>query len=222
MNYADTVKSALGKVSIIIPCYNQAKYLPEAIESALTQTYKNIEIIVVDDGSTDNTFHVAARYNDVKVVRQPNKGLSGARNAGIKNSTGSWILPLDADDRILPEYITKTIGLADFVSTDIQEFGDSQIIRQLGEDFSVNAFKIANRAVCCSLYRREIWRILGGYDENMKLGYEDWDFHFRVAKAGFTFKRVKEPLFLYRKHGKSLDNSALGHYSEILEYMLNK
>ena len=85
------------KVSIIIPCYKQAHFLAEAIESALAQDYDNFEVIVVNDGSPDNTSEVAKRY-PVSLIEQENKGLSAARNAGIKASTGSWILPLDADN----------------------------------------------------------------------------------------------------------------------------
>jgi glycosyltransferase involved in cell wall biosynthesis len=89
-------------VSIIIPCYNQAHFLGEAIESALAQTYPRFEIIVVDDGSTDNTNEVAASYPGVHCVQQRNQGLSAARNTGLHNSTGEYIVFLDADDRILP------------------------------------------------------------------------------------------------------------------------
>jgi len=88
-------------VSIIIPCYNQAHYLAESIESALNQDYPNIEVIVVDDGSTDNTREVAGQYN-ITYIHQENQGRSVARNHGISKSTGEFLIFLDSDDRLLP------------------------------------------------------------------------------------------------------------------------
>src|SRR5215212_8886473 len=90
-------------VSVVIPCYNQAHFLGEAIESVLAQSHPNFEIIVVDDGSPDDTSEVAARYPGVRLVRQENQGLSGARNAGLARSEGEYVVFLDSDDRLLPE-----------------------------------------------------------------------------------------------------------------------
>src|SRR4028119_1234933 len=100
---------AAGLVSVIIPCYNQAYFLGEAIESVLAQSYPHFEIVVVDDGSTDNTSEVAARYPGVRCIRQENRGLAGARNEGIRHSSGSYLVFLDADDRLLPEALA--VGL---------------------------------------------------------------------------------------------------------------
>jgi len=223
MNCADIAKSVIDRVSIIIPCYNQAEYLSEAIESALAQTYKNIEVIVINDGSTDNTLEVALRYLDkIRVLLQKNKGLSSARNTGIRNSTGNWILPLDADDKILPAYIAKTIGKADFVAVDVQEFQDRHNLWRLSNNFSPTAFRTSNRATCCSLYRKTVWESIGGYDESMKTGYEDWDFNLRCSYMGFSMIGIPEPLFLYRKHGRSMVDKAAEKHNEILKYMLNK
>src|SRR5215217_1494790 len=91
----------LPLISVIIPCYNQAKYLGEAIESVLGQTYRNFEIIVVDDGSTDDTVEVAGSYGEVECVEQENRGLAEARNAGVRASKGEYLVFLDADDRLL-------------------------------------------------------------------------------------------------------------------------
>src|SRR5215212_1699019 len=93
----------VGLVSVVIPCYNQAHFLGEAIESVLAQSYPNFEIVVVDDGSTDDTSEVAAYYPGVRLVRQENKGLSGARNVGLARSEGEYLVFLDADDRLLHE-----------------------------------------------------------------------------------------------------------------------
>src|ERR671910_2125032 len=97
-------------VSVVIPCYNQAHFLGEAIESVLSQTYPHFEVVVVDDGSPDNTQEVASRYPGVRYIRQENQGLAGARNAGIRRSNGSYLVFLDADDRLLADALEA--GLA--------------------------------------------------------------------------------------------------------------
>src|SRR5215212_10726407 len=93
----------VGLVSVIIPCYNQAHFLGEAIESVISQSYKNFEIIVVDDGSTDNTSEVASSYEEVRLVRQQNRGLAGARNRGLGEARGEYVVFLDSDDRLVSE-----------------------------------------------------------------------------------------------------------------------
>lgn len=208
-------------VSIVIPCYNQAYWLSEAIESALAQTYKNIEVIVVNDGSPDNTSEIAKRY-PVRLVEKENGGLSSARNAGIREAKGQYILPLDSDDKILPEFIEKTIGLDDIVSTAQQEFGDSNNLWNSQPEHPVHDFfKYNNQINCCALYKKEIWEKIGGYDETMK-GYEDWDFWFRATKIGYTITVIREPLFLYRKHGHSMVNDAISRHEELKQYILSK
>src|SRR5919112_291203 len=106
-------QDAAPLVSVVIPCYNQAHFLGEAIESVLAQSYPNFEIIVVDDGSTDDTSEVAGRYPKVRLVRQENQGLSGARNAGLARSEGEYVVFLDADDRLLPEALETGLEYLD-------------------------------------------------------------------------------------------------------------
>ncbi len=102
---ARTSKPGPALVSVVIPCYNQAHFLGEAIESVLAQSYPHLEIVVVDDGSPDNTEEVAARYPGVRYVRQENQGLAAARNTGLRHSRGDYLVFLDADDRLLPEAV---------------------------------------------------------------------------------------------------------------------
>jgi Glycosyltransferases involved in cell wall biogenesis len=117
-------------VSVVIPCYNHANFLGEAIESVLAQTYSHFEIIVVDDGSTDNTAEIAAAYRVAQCLRQSNQGLSAARNAGIRNSNGKYLVLLDADDRLLPNALQSGIDAFDrqpecgFVSGHVQNVAD--------------------------------------------------------------------------------------------------
>jgi hypothetical protein len=211
------------KVSIIIPCYNQAHWLCDAIESALNQTYKNIEIIVVNDGSPDNTSEVVRHY-PIILIEKENGGLSSARNAGIKKAIGDYILPLDSDDKISPLYIEKTIGKGNIVSTWGLEFGNSSAELNPIDNPTFDDFKIINRINYCSLYKKEVWEKVGGYDECdlMRHGCEDWDFWLRASKLGYNVFPVREVLFLYRKHGTSMINGAMSHYGEIKKYILGK
>lgn len=223
MNYVRNVNGINRLVSIVIPCYNQAKWLPDAIESALNQTYKYTEIIVVDDGSTDDTFKVAKKY-PVKVLKKKNGGLSSARNSGIKISKGYYILPLDSDDMIKPEMIEKCLEANDdIVSTAQQEFGDSDNLwNNQPTHPKFNDFWTANRINYCSLYKRKVWEDVGGYDEDNNKGYEDWDFWMMATKKGYSVTVIKDPLFLYRKHGDSMITESVKHHNELLEYIRNK
>ncbi|HOC96994.1 MAG TPA: glycosyltransferase [Candidatus Pacearchaeota archaeon] len=209
-------------VSIIIPCYHQAQWLKEAIESALNQTYPNIEVIVVNDGSSDNTREIAKQY-PIKYIEKENGGVSSARNTGIKEAKGKWVLTLDADDKIDSTFVEKTIGKNDIVSTTQQTFGDES---RLWTPYFLNPtldLEIENNYLnCCSLFKREIWETIGGYDEKMKDGYEDWDFWIRAMIAGYKATIIPEPLFFYRKHGVSLINTAIAKHQELRDYMMNK
>lgn len=211
------------KVSIIIPCYNQAHFLPDAIESALAQTYTDIEIIVVNDGSPDDTSAVARRYPKVRLIEKANGGLSSARNAGIKAANGVYILPLDADDKLHPQFISKTIGVDDIVSTALETFGAEQ--RAWITDIDAPKYKDfiqRNHINCCSLYKKEMWSRIGGYDENMKIGFEDWDFWCRATREGYSVTIIREFLFYYRKHATSMFADAQKRRQEIIDYMMSK
>lgn len=214
--------NGMSKVSIIIPCWNQAHWLSDAIESALNQTVK-CEVIVVNDGSPDNTSEVARKY-PVKLIEKENGGLSSARNAGIKASTGEYILTLDADDKILPEFVEKCLQADDdIVGTGQQEFGDSNYLwNNQPEHPTHEHFKVANQINCCSLYKKEIWETVEGYDETMKHGLEDWDFWFQATKAGYTVTVLREPLFLYRKHGSSMISETAKYHEEVKKYIISK
>jgi glycosyltransferase involved in cell wall biosynthesis len=218
----------MNKVTVVIPCYNYAQYLPDAIESCLNQTVP-VDIVVVNDGSTDLTDSVMDNYvffNNVQYVKQQNKGLAAARNAGIALASTEWVLPLDADDKIDEECVVKLLQYADKADILVpgqQTFGDTSIYYPFShKNFSFAGFFESNQAHCSCLYRKSMWQQLGGYDETMKLGYEDWDFWLRAAKAGYRFQSVSEPLFFYRKHGESLVSIAGANQKEIINYIRTK
>ncbi|TVM00934.1 MAG: hypothetical protein CV087_11655 [Candidatus Brocadia sp. WS118] len=215
------------RVSVIIPCYNQANFLPEAVESVVNQNYKNWECIIVNDGSADNTSQVAEsliqKYpdNQIRFIQQVNQGLSSARNAGIKAARGEYILPLDADDIIHPEMLQKTVSLLEFhpeiaiAYTDVKHFGGAERI-VCAQEYDFKQLCLQNHLSYCSLYRRKTWEAAGGYNSNMTWGYEDWDFWISCGEKGHYGKRIPEPLFLYRVKERSMYTRALEHHRELM------
>jgi len=213
------------KVSIIIPAYNQAQYLADAIESALKQTVL-CRVIVVNDGSTDNTAEIAQNY-PVMLINKKNGGLPNARNTGIREANSEWILTLDSDDIIAPDFVEKCLKKAEqtgaaIIGTGQKEFGDSANEHIFNERPEFKDFLMANQINCCSLFKKQVWKTVGGYDERMNLGYEDWDFWLRATRAGYTVATVPELLFFYRKHGNSMVSNTKKHHFEIVNYMHQK
>jgi glycosyltransferase involved in cell wall biosynthesis len=192
-------------VSVVIPCFNYAGYLGEAIESALHQTYSPIEIIVVDDGSTDDTTAVAVRY-PVKLVKQLNLGLAAAGNAGIRASSGEFVMRLDADDRLDADYVQHALEplLRDpsvhFVYTQMAPFGARSGTYPV-EDFDADTLAEHNYAHGSALMRRASFDAVGGYANDWgKLRCEDWDLWLSFAERGLRGMLVPEPLLQYRRH----------------------
>jgi len=223
-----TERTAAPAVSVVIPCHGQARYLDEAVGSVIDQTYRDWEIVIVDDGSPDDTATVAegliAGHPDrrIRLLRQANQGTPGARNAGIAASSGRYVLPLDADDILLPEMLARTVGLLEaepelaIAYTDYGRFGSES------GDVATGPWSIAALSYSCplsstTLYRREVWRAVGGYNTNMAHGYEDWDFWIGAAERGFVGRRIAIPLWLYRKAPSSRNVRALSREPEILE-----
>lgn len=189
------------KVSVVIPNFQYRDFVGKAIESCLSQTYPAHEIIVVDDGSHDDSVAVIAKY-PVKLIQTQNHGVACARNEGAKNATGDYLLFLDADDEISPDYIEKCINNLDgVVYTDIQFIGNANFVNSQPDYTPEEMKKWQIVPSTCALIDRHIWELVGGFD-NQEI-YEDWGFWLRVSQQGFNFKHIKEPLFKYRKHGKS-------------------
>ena len=204
-------------VSIIIPCYNQAQYLEEAVQSAVDQIYPNIEIIIVNDGSLDNTEELASKLQNkypeiIHILTQNNSGLSEARNSGIKEAVGDYILPLDADDSIDKSMISKCMEEmintdADIVYTDIKCFGTQNNIF-IQKATNVSDILYRNYPSSSSLYKRKVWKKCDGYKRNMKDGYEDWEFWVNAFRNNFVFQYIPKAYFYYRVKAESRDVSA--------------
>jgi glycosyltransferase involved in cell wall biosynthesis len=224
------------QVSIIVPCYKQAHFLKDSLQSVLDQTYKHWECIIVNDGSPDNTEHIAeqwcARDNRFKYLKKENGGLSSARNAGITSSKGEYILPLDADDILHEDYLALLVpelqhnhSLA-LVSCYSKFFIDnpSNIIhlqKPIGTTY--HALLYENNMMATSLYRKKCWVEVGGYDENMKHGFEDWEFWIAITKTGREYKFVETFLFYYRKSKQSMLIETLNNHVESnMEYVFKK
>jgi glycosyltransferase involved in cell wall biosynthesis len=205
----------MPKVSVIIPCYNLGAYLDEAVDSVLAQTFRDFEIIIVNDGSTDeSTMNLLANYNKPKtrVLHQENQGVSSARNNGIRISSGEYVCCLDADDKYHPEFLEKTVKVLDedgahqygFVTTWFYAFGEKDAIWDT-LDFDPWREAVSNGIHVASLFRRECWEKRGGYSVSLA-GYEDWDFWISIVAMGYEWANIKEPLFSYRVRANSKVN----------------
>lgn len=219
----------MTKVSVVIPCYNQGQYIDEAVESVLSQTFQDYEIIIVNDGSTDDfTNEILKNYNKPKttVIHTKNQGLSAARNNGIRSSNGEYILPLDADDKIGSDFIQKTIQIIQndidikAVSSYVQLFGDFDT-KPTPQGGTIKDFLHYNNTTATSLYRKKDYLSIGGYDESYKSGYEDWDFWLRLLKGGGKIVMIPEFIFFYRKKAESMlietEKNHLNLYKKIID-----
>jgi glycosyltransferase involved in cell wall biosynthesis len=200
-------------ISIIVPAYNASKYLRDAVESALDQTYLEREIIVVDDGSTDNTPHILAEYGDrIRVIRQSNMGSAAACNAGVAAAQGEWVAFLDADDVWLPHKLAWQIeccGSMDISHTDSICFGPGLANELRRSSFepphSGNVLKalLTRNFITKSsvMMRRQVFLKFGGFDESY-LAVEDWPFFLKVC-AEHELGYLPEAVVRYRVHKKS-------------------
>ena len=213
-------------VSIVIPAYNPTSYLLEAIASASAQTHRNLEIVLVNDG-TDQAESLAVLERASRLVstylEQPNRGLGAARNAGFGSAQGEYVVPLDADDLLDPAYIAECLATlrdsdAAFAYTDFQVFGRRTYQERPGE---YNLYRLLDRNYLsyAALIRKAAWSEARGYDESMRLGYEDWEFWLHLGSLGHFGRYVPKSLLRYRKHGASLYDSARAHHTEIVAHI---
>lgn len=199
-------------ISVIVPCYNQAQYLDECLQSVLDQTYQDWECIIVNDGSPDNTEEVAKKWlvkdSRFKYLYKENGGLSSARNAGIAKAEGEWILPLDADDYISNVYLELAKNQfsdenVKVIYCEAQKFGAVSEKWTL-EEFSLEKLALGNLIFCTAFFRRTEWEKVNGYDESLLQGLEDWDFWISILKKGGNVIRVNSICFFYRIKEKSM------------------
>lgn len=212
-------------VSIVIPCFNDGRYLPDAIASAQTQTHPNIEIVVVDDHSTDvqtlDALRVAAdRGAHVLKTPEGKKGPSAARNAGIAQASGDYILPLDADDKIDPAYIATALAVFErdpdvvICGCNVRFFG-LRHHRLNQPPLSMVALVLEEyKLVNSCLFRKSDWERVGGYDESLVFSREDMVFWLDLLQLGGKIHVLPDEFFFYRIRPRSLTAAVPGAASE--------
>ncbi|GIZ07451.1 glycosyltransferase family A protein [Flavobacterium sp. UMI-01] len=218
-------------ISIVIPCYNDAQYIEQAVASALNQTYPYKEVIVVDDGSNAETKAVLKKLEPTitKLITQENQGQSTARNVGIKAAKGEFIVTLDSDDFFAPTFCEKAVPvLLNDISIKIVtcqanllfEDGSTYIFTPRGGN--IDNFLYSSDALGTSLFKKKDWEACSGYDERMTLGLEDWEFFIRLLKEGGSVYVIQEPLYNYRKRRISTTRRANKIKYELIEYIMLK
>lgn len=205
-------------VSVVIPCYNAARYLAETIETVLAQTYPRIEVIVVDDGSSDATSRIAHSY-PVTYLYQPNRGISAARNNGFFRSQGKYVLFLDHDDRLLPRAIEIGVDLLEEHPECAIAVGEHRYIAADGTELGCSNKQAAGRdpyemllehnfieTPCSALHRRSCFALVGAFRENLQ-GAEDYELYLRTARQSALITH-EEPVAEYRLHQSSISRNA--------------
>lgn len=197
-------------VSVIIPLYNQSTFLLDAINSVLSSTYKNIEVIVINDGSTDITDTQLRTIlpNNVNILNQSNQGVCVARNNGISVAHGDYIFTLDADDKVHSTFIEKAIKILDsnpdigIVYANAENFGN-KTGKWFFPEFDKTNMLITNLIPSFAIFRKKAWEAVNGYNSIMEEGGEDWEFWISLIEKGYTPYKINETLLYYRRHNQS-------------------
>lgn len=204
------------KISVVTACYNHGKYINEMIGSVFSQTFEDYEIIIVNDGSTDETAEILTSivHEKVKIIHTENQGPAGARNTAIKFARAPLIMNLDADDKIAPEFLDKAYKIITggsnigIVYCDAECFGARSGKFEIGE-YTIEAMLFENRITSLALFRKEDWLKVGGYSGELIHGLEDWDFWLMIIELGREVIKIPEALVYYRTY-KNLPESRSG------------
>lgn len=195
------------EISIITACYNHGAYIGEMLESVMNQTFRNFEVIIVNDGSTDNTSEILNNisFENVMIIHTENHGPASARNTAISKAGAPVILNLDADDKIAPGLLEKAYAVLKsnrdigILYTDVEFFG-AKSGKFLTKDYSPEAMLLDNRIVSNAFFRKADWQTTGGYSDELKYGLEDWDFWLLILELGREVYKIEEPLVFYRTY----------------------
>lgn len=220
-------------ISIIVPCFKQAKYLDAALQSVLNQTYEYWECIIINDGSPDNTEEVAMNWvqkdKRFKYYYKKNEGLAKARNYAISRAFGEFILPLDADNQLKFDFIHDAITVfennqqIDVVYGDAEFFGTKKGLWKVDKYDSILILG-GNYIDACAVYRKKLWIEIGGYDENMPYsGHEDWEFWVAIGNLDAKFYHLNKITFRYFVSNNSMIKSLTDKMQlQNSEYILKK
>jgi len=205
------------RISVIVPVLNAGTDLERALASVAAQRRDDVEVVCVDDGSTDTAtlaiLDEATKRPGITVHRTPNRGPSAARNLAIEHARGSYVLPLDADDWLSPDYLAKTAPILDaepdvgIVHTWIGLVGGHHGVWRTGR-FALPDLLVRCTIHVTSLYRRALWVDVGGYDPEFVETAEDWDFWLRAVSRGWTARAVPEVLAYYQRSATSRERKA--------------
>ena len=206
-------------VSVIIPCYNQGRFLAETLDSVIRQTFTHWEVIVVNDGSVDDSEQIALCYAEkdkrIRYVYQENQGVSVARNNAVRYAKGKYLLPLDGDDKIGEDYLAKAIDY-------LENHPECKVFYCRAEKFDeetgpVEAYYTDYKSMLLynSLFNSIVFRTadfekIGGYDETFREGWEDWEFSIRLLADGGEVFQSSEVMFFYRFHNKTQESRTIG------------
>ncbi|MEG4336974.1 glycosyltransferase [Microcoleus sp. D3_18_C2] len=218
-------------ISVIIPCYNQAHFLSQAVTSVINQTYKNWEIIIVNDGSLDTTSTAAKNLiatnpqHQIRLIEQANQGISRARNTGISAANGEYIIPLDADDILDPNALICLLEICLKSKVPCIAFGSYQLFGG-NENHTIPSYdlyspkniKQSNMICTSSLYHKSVWNLVNGYKAEMKEGYEDWEFWVNCHKHSIPFFGTREIVLNYRQvHGSRNEKAQQYHHKLVAQ-----
>jgi glycosyltransferase involved in cell wall biosynthesis len=215
----------MPRASVVIACYNQGRYLDEALDSALAQTHEDLEIVIVNDGSTDpatNEKTRSLRRPRTRVIHTENQGLPAARNTGIRAAQGQYILPLDADDRLAPGYLEKAVAVLEArpevgIVYSEAEYFDGQSGKWEMPPYALSEMLLHNLIHCSAVFRKADWERVGGYKPLMKHGWEDWEFWLSLLELNREVHRIPETLFFYRRKPESMI-AEMARLPERIEY----
>jgi len=207
-------------ISVVIPNYNYGRYLAETIESVLAQTYTPVEVIFIDDGSTDDSLTIAQRY-PITVLAQPNQGVSAARNNAAECATGEYVLFLDSDDLLYPDSLDVLQNAllsagpkTGFAYGQLQYFGEKDTVFK-SQPFDPKALSQANYIQTSALIRLQAFRDVGGFDRGFDVR-EDWELFIRLWHAGWNGIYLPRPVIRYRKHRPKAQVRAQGKFRKRL------
>lgn len=207
-------------VSIVVPCFNGGRFLDGLMASLARQTFGDFEIIIVDDGSTERaTLDKLAEIRDrARIVRQDNRGLSAARNTGIREALAELVLPLDCDDTLEAPFLAEAVALMQKAPADVAAVFCHMRLTGAAKGLLERHFNrfdllFTNTLPSGMLLRKACWAAVGGYDESMRDGYEDWEFHLRLACAGYRAIELPKPYYVYclADEGMLLNRSSRAH-----------
>jgi GT2 family glycosyltransferase len=210
-------------VSVMMPTYNNGRYIGQAIESIYAQNYKNIEVIVIDDGSTDNTKEIIKKYQDIKYFYIEHKGISLARNIALEKSKGEYIAFCDSDDYWLPEKLNTQMQYfkdhpdCEIVFTKYENFFEDEKLKTNKRAMHEKMMeKFLKQYLPSSIIKKELFEKYGNFDENFS-GVEDTEFLYRLLKKGVSISHIIPEVFYIRRiHGQ---NVTLNYNQDTVKYI---